>query len=58
MSGKISNGCSLNDLAMGSEPENRRYSLSRAGDKKLWESAKTDTLSYTVSHLSFGMATK
>src|SRR5579864_9776702 len=39
---------------MDSEPESRRYSVSRAADKKLWKSAKTrDVPSYIVSHLSF-----
>jgi hypothetical protein len=36
-------------------PENRQQSASGQHDNGVWESAKTDTLSYTVAHSSFEM---
>ena len=36
-------------------PENRQQSASGQHDNGVWESAKTDTLSYTVAHSSFWM---
>jgi hypothetical protein len=55
MSGRISNGCSLMIWQLALESPVQRF---MARDKKLGKSAKTDTVSYTVTHLSFWFATK
>jgi hypothetical protein len=49
MSGRISYGCSLMPLAMGSEREKSPAKRFTGKDEKLWKSSKTSTLCYTVS---------
>ena len=55
MNGRIPNGCSLMTWQWALRIALQRF---MARDKKLWKSAKPDTVSYTLHHLSFWMATK
>jgi hypothetical protein len=55
MSGKISNGCLLMTWQWTLGPRIVGKGLHGQNDNELWKSVKTDTLSYTVAHVSLSM---